>query len=410
MNLHTSQRRTTAEANGAHQLASPLAEQRSNTITMFWRRIWTLVPRRLRYLFVFYTLAFVAISIAFNMVFTATQIIKNEKIPLHDEMNAPTAMTTNKTIAVYICNDLYNQMQIRKVQELQSYFGKDLIVVTDEKDIRDDWILPAEQVISQDSNISLTRTKALNYYCCGIERSLMWLVQNRDYYDYAWVMEDDVMWSNFTDLKDFFQSYSDSHDDTDLLHSNLGMEEHSFHFIRRWWPYKFLLPPYVSTEAKFDRPFHEGYFQFYRASSRFVAALDDWRHSKNNGEWTFFEPLFANLAFRNDMKTTKLTTKNFINNPIGYAFHIEWRPCFTMEQVYNISASSNGGRGGLFHPVKNDARSSSKDCMQQPRLVLQQTYIKHPRMILLLVTGLIVSVGLTISRVSISSYILPFFS
>jgi hypothetical protein len=177
-----------------------------------------MVPRRLRYLFGFITLAFVAISIAFNMIFVATQIITNEKVvPQHNKMRHSTGMTT-RTIAIYICNDLYNQMQIRKVKELQSYFGKDLIVVTDEQDIQDDWILPAEQVISPDSNVTLTTKLALSFghSCCGIERSIMWLIQNQDYYDYAWIMEDDVLWSNFTDFTDFFQSYSG--DDTDLLH------------------------------------------------------------------------------------------------------------------------------------------------------------------------------------------------
>jgi hypothetical protein len=278
-------------------------------------------------------------------------------------------LTTKKTIAIYICNDLYNEMQIRKIRELQSYFHKDLIVVTDAQDIRDDWILPAEQIISPDSNISLTTNLALSPppLCCGVERSIMWLILNQDNYEYAWVMEDDVLWSNFTDFTDFLQSHRG--DDTDLLHSNYGMEEHSFYDIGRWWPYKKLLPPFVTTQATFDRPFHEGHFQFYRLSSRFVSALNDWR-LLNNGEWTFIEPLFANLAFRNDTTTTtNLTTKNFINNSIGYDVQMRWRPCYSVEQVYN-KTSSNGGRGGLFHPVKQNALS--KTCRAEQRFVLQQ--------------------------------------
>jgi hypothetical protein len=98
-------------------------------------------------------------------------------------------------------------MQIRKEQELQSYFGKDLIVVTDAQDIRDDWILPAEQVISPDSNVTLTTKLALSFAhsCCGNELSLMWLILNQS-----------LLWSNFTDIKEFFQSYRG--DASDLLH------------------------------------------------------------------------------------------------------------------------------------------------------------------------------------------------
>ena len=56
------------------------------------------------------------------------------------------------------------------------------------------------------------------------------------------------------------------------------------------------------------------------------------------------EPLFANFAFQND---TNLTTHNCIDNSIGYKFHVNFRPSFSLEQVYNSSQ-----REGLFHPVK----------------------------------------------------------
>jgi hypothetical protein len=332
------------------------------------RLLWTTVPRRVKYLFGFLTLAYLAISVEFNMDFVATLLISDGKFP-HNKMRTS---ANTKTIAIYVCNDLHNEMQIRNILELHSYFDKDLFVVTDKTDFGDDWILPAEQVISPYSNVTLS-TKTMLSVCCGIERSIMWLILNQDYYNCAWIMEDDIAWSNFTDLKDFFHLYS-LDDDTDLLHSNYGMEEHTFYDLERWWGYKRLLPPYVQTEnAKFYPPFHEGTFQFYRLSSRFVAALNDWR-LKNNGEWTFFEPLLANLAFRNDT-ATNLTSKNYINNSIGYDFRIKYRPCYSMEQVYNTT--SNGGRGGLFHPVKKDA--SSKDCRLQDHFVLQEPYVKPPQ-------------------------------
>jgi hypothetical protein len=352
----------------------------------------TAVPpttRRLRFRYGGMTLAFVAISAAFNVEFVSNNLSRIIKLVDKDAREdmvkevvvpagmMPTTTTTNKkTIIIYICNDMYDKMQIRKVRELESYFGKNLFVATDEQDIRGDWILPAEQIISPESNITLTRTKALSSYCCGQERSLMWLVLNQEHYDYAWIMEDDVLWTNFTDLKDFFQLYSHD-DDTDLLHSNYGMEETSFTDIDRWWPYERLFPPYVTTpEAAFSPPFHEGNYQFARLSSLFVAALNSWR-LQNNGEWTFFESLFSNLPFRND--TNNLKTKSFINNSIGYEFQNRWRPCFSLEQVYNKSSTNNGGRGGLFHPVKKDnlSKDPSKDCMMQTDFVLQQPIIKR---------------------------------
>jgi hypothetical protein len=121
------------------------------------------------------------------------------------------------------------------------------------------------------------------------------------------------------------------------------MERYPSNNIAGWWNHK-LVQPFVTEQAQFSPPWRSGMFQFYRISGRFIAALDDWQRTKNNGEWVFFEPLFANFAFRN---YTNLTTHNFIDNSIGYKVHIKFRPCFSLEQVYNSSQ-----RGGLFHPVK----------------------------------------------------------
>jgi hypothetical protein len=318
---------------------------------------------------------------------------------LNRTMNTPSQQTTpppavissnnssnssrSKTIAIYIGNDLDDEAQRRKVKELHSYFRHDLYVVTDQEVVEiirtsaddEDWVLPIQQIVSPSStasnNVTLTTTKAFSHRCCAQERSIMWLIQNQHVYDYAWVMEDDVLWSNFTDLADFFQSYKNSHDDNDddaadLLHSNPLMEANSTDNVTEWVWYNELLPPSVITRAQFDPPFHKGVFQFYRISSHFVSALNDWRVHKNNGEWTFFEPLFANLAYfdNNDTTTTTasssstnkklLTTKSFINNSIGYEFYIRFRPCYTFDQVYN---NSHNSRGGLFHPVKKDPLS-----------------------------------------------------
>ena len=64
--------------------------------------------------------------------------------------------------------------------ELQSYFGKDLIVATENYSAVDWSILSPKQVISPNSNITLTTKKAFTNYCCGQERAMMWLVENQD--------------------------------------------------------------------------------------------------------------------------------------------------------------------------------------------------------------------------------------
>jgi hypothetical protein len=300
----------------------------------------------------------VAISIALAMNFVTTVVLSSEDEKSSQKIMMPSTTKTKTTIAIYIGNDLDDEMRRRKIHELHSYFGEKLVVVTEHDALPTNWILPEEQVISTRSIIELTTTLARNIICFGIERTVTWLIQNQHDYDYAWFIDDDVLWSNFTDLADFFQSYS--HDKTDLLHSNPFLEERPTHDIQAWWN-KALLPPFVDSQAQFYPPFHKGIFQLYRIKSRFVKALYDWHLHKNNGQWTFFEPLFANLPFHNDTTPTNLTTNNYINNSIGYNFRLRYRPCYSAEQAYEEASIMNGCRGGLFHPVKKSV-SLFKNC------------------------------------------------
>jgi hypothetical protein len=217
---------------------------------------------RLQYLLGGCTMLLCFISMALNVAFIARNNITRHHTFLddhHRKMIAAVAHTRtptnlNRTIAVYICNDLHDTMQIGKIQELHSYFGERLIVVTDQNALQggDDWILPADQVVAKDSNVELTTTLALNYICCGIERAIMWLVENQDRYDYAWVMEDDVLWSDFVDMKDFLNSFG--RDKTDLLHSNPAMESFPTYNLSGWHWSTRLLPPYVTEQPSFMSP------------------------------------------------------------------------------------------------------------------------------------------------------------
>ena len=247
--------------------------------------------------------------------------------------------------AVYICNDMEDPMQSKKITELQDMFGDRVVVITDQERHNQQFkTMPFYDRIVFDQ--TYTRTHLWNFKGYGLEKAMMWLIANEAKFDHAWVIEEDVYWKDKTKLKQFFESSSD--DSADFLHQNMGMEEQKILSKDSeewdWWNLKHLRRPRVTAEI--GPPYYHGLFMFYRLSSRMAKKLDAWR-LQNAGEWTFFEPLLSTLP----VQDPDLATKSFLNNSAGYEFHLDYRPCFTREDIYNPK-SAVYPNGDCFHPVK----------------------------------------------------------
>jgi len=276
----------------------------------------------------------------------------NPSAPQHLVQNAfeqTTERSVPGTIAHYICNDLHDPMQMHKIRGLHRLFRDKLYVITDQTDIDADYaaVVPLSQIVGPDhqavtqGNGNYTNPKV----CCGTERSMMWLIDHPDLYEYAWIIEDDVYWTDFNDLIDLVQLYQT--DPTDLIDQYLvGIPP--FYGDRQsdnWPHYRLLRAPHVQPEAAFDYPLYRALFNLYRVSRRTVAALDDWRVHRNGGQWTFFEALVETVV----MRDAHLTRSSLRANALGIPIHLAWRPCLTKSDIYN----KWGGRG-IFHPVKKD--------------------------------------------------------
>lgn len=249
-----------------------------------------------------------------------------------------------KIWAVYICNNLgKDDVQHKKITELHNVFGDKLAVITDQNCSDQLKQLSYYDRIVFDQKY--TRRHLWNFKGYGLEKAMMWLIVNQAEFSHAWVIEEDVHWKDIATLQEFFKSYDN--DDTDFLHQNMGMEDQQILSKDseewNWWNLIHLRPPHVT--AKIGPPYFHGLFMFYRLSSCMTKKLDDWRLS-NAGEWTFFEPLLSVLP----VQDPNLTTKSYINNSVGYEFHLDYRPCFTKDDIYN--QSSIYPNGDLFHPVK----------------------------------------------------------
>ena len=253
------------------------------------------------------------------------------------------AYQSSRIWAVYICNDLEDPMQHKKIMELQDIFWHKLVVITDQNRNQRFKTLPYYDRIVFDQ--TYTRKHLWNFKGYGLEKAMMWLISNKGKFDHAWVIEEDVYWKSKKKLEQFFKSYNN--DNVDFLHQNMGMEDQNILSKDseewNWWNLHHLRRPRVAAEI--GPPYYHGLFMLYRLSSRATKKLNAWR-LHNAGEWTFFEPLLSTLP----VQDPDLTTKSFMNNSAGYEFHLDYRPCFTKEDIYGqLSTYPNGD---CFHPVK----------------------------------------------------------
>lgn len=266
--------------------------------------------------------------------------LKTNPMPAVTPVPTPAPLKNSTTmLVVYICNNLLDPMQSRKIEDLHSIFDDKLLVVTDQQPTPQHLPSAPHTRVIDKSDQAVTSEHLYNHLCCGLERAMMWLIRNQHEYDHAWVIEEDVFWTDVMEFKAFLQSYDG--DETDLLHQNSGMEQEPIH-DPNFWNFYHLQPPKVRRSASLSPPFYKGLFSFYRMSSRFAARLEAWRLS-NHGEWTFFEPLLGTLAVRD--KT--LQTASYIDNNLDYPIHLTYRPCFQEKTIRELY-----GWRGLFHPVK----------------------------------------------------------
>ena len=69
------------------------------------------------------------------------------------------------------------------------------------------------------NTLQVSATKRFNFQplCCGLERAMMWQIEHQHEFDYVWVMEDDV---HYTDAQDFLHMIRQHETSSaDLLHA-----------------------------------------------------------------------------------------------------------------------------------------------------------------------------------------------
>ena len=225
-----------------------------------------------------------------------------------------------------------------KVDQLYRALGKRLKVVTDQS-INSTLPIPLEQVVSPQEQ-SITESQRFNFLCCALERAMMYLISHQREYRYAWVIEDDVHWTDTSLITTLMRETK--HFPVDLLHTNNKMSVQHYHL---GWQFRHLHSPQVSSDASFSFPYNQGIFPFYRISRKFVRALDEWKN-RNGGHWTFLEPLLATMAGQG-MSSGALSHMTVADTRSSVSISVRYRPCFSREEV-------SAGGPGLYHPVKQN--------------------------------------------------------
>uniref|UniRef100_A0A7S2Y813 Uncharacterized protein n=1 Tax=Entomoneis paludosa TaxID=265537 RepID=A0A7S2Y813_9STRA len=216
-----------------------------------------------------------------------------------------------RTMVLYILAQL-NDYQVDKVNQMAQAFQQDFLVIwgnTDQPDCPkeitaiancvDDWIL-------SDSKRELTR-----HSCCGIQKAVAWSVSNRYAFDHVWMMEEDVHFTNITELTSVVRNQypKDSHrrpyqknadmvlqmDYVDLSQGNPIDWNKKWETRAQFWQDMRWMP------KRYADQFHAfSMLNLFRVSRQFLTHVEMVFHDSQN-QYGFFESFFPTLARRYEM-------------------------------------------------------------------------------------------------------------
>jgi hypothetical protein len=158
----------------------------------------------------------------------------------------------------------------------------------------------------------------------GLEKAVVWSISHRDTFDYVWVMEEDVHYTNISHMTAVLATSSTA----DLLHHG------PFETMADW-----VHSRHVANQANGvfgDSPMYHQLLNLYRMSSAMLGALEE-IYMKTNKTWVFFEALIPSTVSHFNLTHHDWTARD------PSLYHFQYRPCFT-----------NFSTGGIFHPAKFD--------------------------------------------------------
>jgi hypothetical protein len=221
---------------------------------------------------------------------------------------------------------VYSNFSIHKISSMHEVFGDDMLVIWDNPRVHR---CPFENVKCL-SNIAVTKSRKWTtpkLVGAGQEKAIMWAVNHKFEYDFVWIMESDVHFTDINILKSVvYVNASDDFLTQNCVEKCAGT---------LWSHKKRFLQPWVSMGLEPMCFF--GMHNLYRLSVSMVKHLDGMR-LRNNGNWLFFEALIPTTVRYFNM--TERLWKDLCHLP-DTNWTMRYRPCH-----------SNLPVPGIYHPVK----------------------------------------------------------
>lgn len=233
---------------------------------------------------------------------------------------------------VYIVsqNDPHTQKQ---VSEMQEAFQDRFVIVWDNRDEPHcPFVTTSATCVDE---VQISQSRRFNFICCGLEKAIMWSIDHttstaKQRFDYVWFMEDDVEYSDISELVRIV--------DVTPSEAHLLYQEDSLAFVDDEWYWG----PRVERDMKTPKnllfgttPLRNGMFNLFRMSSSLLTALANVYHL-NGDSWVYFETMIPTTAFQYG-----LSTQSWPALQPQREYFLRYRPCYT-----------HLPDKGIYHPAK----------------------------------------------------------
>jgi len=232
-----------------------------------------------------------------------------------------------RTMLLYIVshNDDY---QRERILELKQTFQDKFLVVWDNNE---ETTCPFQDIAAclDNERVGISTKQRFNYICCGLEKAVMWSIDNRSQFDYVWFMEDDVHYTAISELVNVLGMPSTA----DLLH------QRAIKTVDHEWSHAETVHQQAG-QIFGSFGLRRTMLNFYRMSSPLLDALAK-IYDQRQQQWIFFESLIPTAAEFYNMTVDNWTTMYYQHSNYQVVANLRFRPCFTTFPT-----------PGFYHPVK----------------------------------------------------------
>ena len=306
-----------------------------------------------------------------------TQAVMVELARRVPERQGEAARRPRRDVLLYLLSE-DTPYQRGRVAELSVMYGEDLFVVWGPGPEGAPFPGPAEygKRLNLIDDIALSETRRWDSSgCCAGEKATMWLIAHQREFDFAWIMHDDVYYSDLGQLdqvlsvqssEDLLNNYPAQNRQTAVVTGSKAYESAAFvpwaeltRRFRVWFSPKRVKPAAIGAVKNM---FWKSEYNLYRLSAPMAAALQRW-YELNDERWTDHEGLLPTLAMNDpSLRVGSLWRPDPQDDPNGAAAlwspmlgRFKHRPCWTREAMRRSGA-------GVYHPVRIGLDGAFVEC------------------------------------------------